>query len=83
MLLTTSTLLIDFSKYVLIAFIISTPLAYWGMSYWLRGFSYQVDLSFWIFLAAFLITEIIAILAVSYQSVRASNLRPVDSLRYE
>jgi putative ABC transport system permease protein len=74
---------LDFSKWVLLAFVIASPLAYWGMAYWLRDFSYQIKPSLWIFLAALLITEIIAILAVTYQSIRASTLKPVDSLRYE
>ncbi|MCK4856138.1 MAG: hypothetical protein KAT31_17790, partial [Bacteroidales bacterium] len=73
----------DFSKWVLLAFVISSPLAYWGMTYWLRDFSYQINPSLWIFLAAVLSTELIAILAVTYQSIRASRLKPVDSLRYE
>jgi len=72
-----------FTKWVLLAFVIASPLAYWGMTYWLRDFSYQVKPSLWIFLAAVLGTEIIAILAVTYQSIRASRLKPVDSLRYE
>jgi putative ABC transport system permease protein len=72
-----------FSKWVLLAFVIASPLAYWGMTYWLRDFSYQKKPSVWIFLVAVLSTEIIAILAVTYQSVRASMMKPVDSLRYE
>ncbi len=73
----------DFSKWVLLAFVIASPLAYWGMTYWLRDFSYQINPSSWIFLLAVMITEIIAILAVTYQSIRASTLKPVESLRYE
>ena len=76
-------LYLDFSKWVLLAFLIAAPLAYWGIAYWLRDFSYRVNPSLWIFLAAFLGTGIIAILAVTYQAIRASMLKPVDSLRYE
>ena len=72
-----------FSKWVMLAFLIASPLAYWGLSYWLRDFSYQIKPSIWIFLVAGLSTEIIAILAVTYQSIRASRMKPVDSLRYE
>jgi putative ABC transport system permease protein len=72
-----------FSKWVLLAFVIASPLAYWGMEYWLRDFSYQNKPSVWIFMVAVLGTEIIAILAVTYQSARASRMKPVDSLRYE
>jgi len=73
----------DFSKWVLLSFLLAAPLAYWGLVYWLRDFSYQIDPSLWTFLAAIIITEIIAILAVTYQSIRASRLKPVESLRYE
>jgi putative ABC transport system permease protein len=73
----------DFSKWVLLAFVLAAPLAYWGMAYWLRDFSYQINLSLWIFLLAVLSTEVIALLAVTYQSIRASRLKPVESLRYE
>jgi len=72
-----------FSKWVVLAFLIASPLAYWGLSYWLRDFSYQIKPSLWIFLVAGLSTEIIAILAVTYQSIRASRMKPIDSLRYE
>jgi putative ABC transport system permease protein len=71
-----------FSKWVLLAFLIASPLAYWGMSYWLRDFSYQSKPSIWVFLVAGIGTEIIAILAVTYQSVRASRLKPKTQLKY-
>jgi putative ABC transport system permease protein len=74
---------LDFSKWILLAFVIASPLAYWGMLYWLRDFSYQITPSLWIFLSAVLITEIIALLSVTYQSVQASRLKPVDALRYD
>ncbi|MFC2112631.1 ABC transporter permease [Bacteroidota bacterium] len=76
-------LITEFSKWVLLAFVIAAPLAYLGIVYWLRDFSYQMSPSIWIFLAALLITELIALLAISYQSLRAARLKPVDSLRYE
>ena len=76
-------LYVKFSKWVILAFVIASPLAYWGMTYWLRDFSYQIKPSIWIFLVSVLSTEIIAILAVTYQSIRASMMKPVDSLRYE
>ncbi|MCK5691955.1 MAG: FtsX-like permease family protein, partial [Bacteroidales bacterium] len=50
-----------FSKWVLMAFVIASPLAYWGMAYWMRDFSYQKNPSVWIFVVAVLGTEIIAI----------------------
>jgi len=73
----------DFSKWVLLSFLLAAPFAYWGLAYWLRDFSYQINPSLWTFLSAVIITEIIAILAVTYQSIHASTLKPVDSLRYE
>jgi putative ABC transport system permease protein len=76
-------LITEFTRWVLLAFIVASPAAYWVMTIWLRDFSYQVSLPLWIFLVTLMLTEGIAILAVAYQSYRASNLKPVDSLRYE
>jgi len=72
-----------YSLWVILAFVIASPLAYWGMAYWLRDFSYQITPSIWIFLLSVLSAELIAIVAVTYQSIRASKLKPVESLRYE
>ena len=69
--------------WVLIANIISWPIAYYFMHEWLQDFAYRTGISIWIFVLAGLITTGIALLTVSYQSVKAATANPVDSLRYE
>ena len=72
-----------FTKWVLLANIIAWPVAYYFMNKWLQNFAYRIDLSVWIFLLSGLAAFIIALLTVSYQSIRAATANPVDSLRYE
>jgi len=73
----------SFLKWVVIAFVIAAPLAYVIMSRWLQTFAYRIDLSWWIFALAGIIAIIIALLAVSWQSLKAARRNPVESLRYE
>jgi putative ABC transport system permease protein len=73
----------DFIKWVLIAFIIACPLAWYAMNIWLEDFAYRTELSWWIFALAGLIAMCIALLTVSLQSYRAATRNPVESLRYE
>jgi putative ABC transport system permease protein len=73
----------DFAKWVLIAFIIACPLAWYAMNKWLSNFAYKTELSWWIFALAGLIAMCIALLTVSIQSWRAATRNPVESLRYE
>ena len=73
----------DFIKWVAIAFIIATPIAYYVMNKWLENFAYKTTLSWWIFALAGVITLGIALLTVSWQSWRAASKNPVEALRYE
>ncbi len=73
----------EFSKWVLIANAIAWPLSYLALSGWLREFPYRTDIKLWIFLGTGLMTLLIALLTVSYQSLRAALSNPADSLRYE
>ncbi len=73
----------EFAKWVVIANIIAWPIAYLVMKSWLQNFAYRTDLHLWIFLVSGALALIIAVLTVSYQSVRAATANPVDSLRYE
>jgi putative ABC transport system permease protein len=73
----------DFLKWVVIAFLIACPIAYYAMSKWLSNFAYKTELSWWIFALAGLIAMGIALLTVSFQSWRAATRNPVESLRYE
>ena len=73
----------DFVKWVAIAFVIATPIAYYAMHKWLENFAYKTELSWWIFALAGLLALGIALLTVSFQSWKAATRNPVEALRYE
>ena len=73
----------DFVKLVLIALVIATPLAIWGINQWLQDFAYRINVRWWVFAIAGMSAVLIAVLSVSYQSIRAALSNPVDSLRSE
>lgn len=73
----------DFLKWVVLAFLIAVPLAWYGLEKWLEGFAYKTTMSWWIFALAGLITLSIALLTVSWQSFRAATANPVEALREE
>jgi putative ABC transport system permease protein len=73
----------DFVKWVAIAFVIATPIAYYAMTKWLENFAYKTELSWWIFALAGLLALGIALLTVSWQSWKAATRNPVEALRYE
>lgn len=73
----------DFVKWVIIAFVIATPIAYFAMNKWLENFAYKTELSWWIFALAGLLALGIALSTVSWQSWRAATKNPVEALRYE
>jgi len=73
----------DFLTLVIIASLIAFPLAWWAMHSWLQGFSYRVDISWWVFLLAGSIAAMIAMLTISYQAIKASIANPVESLKTE
>ena len=73
----------DFIKWVLVAFVIACPVAYYSMSKWLENFAYKTALSWWVFALAGLFTLVIALVTVSWQSYRAATQNPVESLRDE
>lgn len=72
-----------FTRPILIATAIATPLAWYGMSQWLTGFAYHVGIDWTIFVVAFLSALAIAWLTVSFESIKAATTNPVKSLRSE
>jgi predicted permease len=68
---------------MLIAGIIATPIAWYVSRWWLQNFAYKTGLDWWVFLFGGLLALLVALLTVSYQSVKAALANPVDSLRYE
>ncbi len=73
----------DFVKWVVLAFVVATPIAYFAMNKWLESFAYKTSLSWWIFALAGLLALGVALLTISWQSWRAATRNPVESLLYE
>lgn len=73
----------DFLKLVLLAFLIASPIAYYGMHQWLQSFAYRTDIQWWVFLSAAILSTTIAFATVSFQSIKAALMNPVKSLRSE
>jgi len=73
----------DFVRWVAIAFVVATPVAWYIMSKWLESFAYKTEMSWWIFALAGLLALGIALLTVSWQSWKAATRNPVEALRYE
>lgn len=73
----------SFTKLIGIAFIIATPLAFFAMKKWLQNFAYQTSIAFWIFILAGLIALVIALITISFHTLKVASSNPADSLRYE
>jgi putative ABC transport system permease protein len=73
----------DIVKWVIIAYVIACPIAWYAMHKWLENFAYKTNLSWWIFALAGLMALVIALVTVSWQSWRAATRNPVEALRYE
>ncbi|MFO7370052.1 MAG: ABC transporter permease [Bacteroidales bacterium] len=73
----------DFIKWVILAFIIACPIAWYAMHKWLQSFAYKTALSWWVFAAAGAVAVAVALLTVSWQSWQAATRNPVEALRYE
>ncbi|SDS75178.1 ABC-type antimicrobial peptide transport system, permease component [Gillisia sp. Hel1_33_143] len=73
----------DFLKLVGIAFLIATPIAWYFSKEWLQNYPYRMGLSIWIFIGAGIIALLIAILTISFRTIRAAMQNPVKSLKTE
>jgi putative ABC transport system permease protein len=73
----------DFVRLVLIAIVIATPIAWWAMKKWQQDFVYRVPLGWSVFVIAGLMAVLIALVTISFQSVRAALANPAKSLRSE
>lgn len=76
-------LLGDFTRLILIAVVLATPLAWWIMSGWLQNFTYQINIHPVVFVASGLTLVIVAWATLSYFTVRASRLNPAETLKSE
>jgi ABC-type antimicrobial peptide transport system permease subunit len=73
----------EFVRLVLISFLIAAPIAWYLMKQWLEGFEYHIDIHWSVFAIGLATTLFIALLTVSYRSLRAGMTNPVDTLRAE
>ena len=73
----------QFMRLVLVANLIAWPVAWYAMNKWMQNYAYRVDLSIWPFLLAGFSALSIALLTVSFQTIRAATANPVESLQYE
>jgi putative ABC transport system permease protein len=73
----------EFIKLVLISLLIASPVAWYFMNKWLQDFAYRINISWWIFILAGVLTILIALITVSFQAVKAAMANPVKSLRSE
>jgi putative ABC transport system permease protein len=78
-----ATLSKEFILLVIIALLIASPLAYWGMTKWLTNYQYKTELSWWIFVLSAVIALFITLVTVSFQTLKASMINPIKSLRSE
>jgi putative ABC transport system permease protein len=73
----------QFLKWIVLAFALAVPLSLYILGSWLENFAYRVDLSIWIFLLAGLAAVTIALLTVSYHTIKAATANPAEALRCE
>ena len=79
----TMKLTLDFLKLVSIAVLIALPLGWLSMNSWLQDFSYRIEVEWQVLVYAALLVGLVAALTVSYQSIKAAIVNPVNSLRSE
>lgn len=73
----------DFIKLVIVSFAIASPIAWYAMNKWLETYSYRIDIQWWVFALAGILSVLVALVTVSFQAVRAATSNPVKSLRTE
>ncbi|MBS1502040.1 MAG: ABC transporter permease [Bacteroidetes bacterium] len=73
----------DFIKLVVIAILVASPVAWYFANKWLQSYAYKIRLSWWLFALSGLGAVLIAILTISYQTIKAATANPVKSLRSE
>jgi len=74
---------LDFVKLVIISILIATPVAWYAMNQWLQGYTYHITIGWEIFFVAGVLAILIALITVSFQSIKAAIANPVKSLRTE
>ncbi len=73
----------EFLKWVVVAFVIAIPVAWYAMHRWIENFAFHTEISWWIFLMAACLTMFTALIAVNWQTFRVARRNPVEALRDE
>jgi len=73
----------EFLKLAVLGCFLAWPVAYFVMGKWLQNFPYRVSIQWWVFVLSSLAACVVALLTISYQSIKSATANPVDSLRYE
>lgn len=73
----------DFLKLVFISFLVAFPLGFYLMDKWLQDFAYRIQIQWWVFVLAGIITILIAFMTISWKSFRAATMNPIEALRDE
>jgi putative ABC transport system permease protein len=73
----------DFVVLIIVSAVIASPIAWFGMNQWLEDFAHRVDIRWWTFGIAGLLVLLIGLVTVSFQTVSAAKMNPVDSLKRE
>jgi len=68
---------------VAVSFVIAWPIAFYALNRWLQNFAYRIHLDIYIFVFAGLVALVVAMLTISFQSIKAALANPVKSLKYE
>lgn len=74
---------LNFVRWIVLAFVIAVPLAYYAIQRWLENYPYKTDISWWIFAATGIVVLILSIVSISLQSWKAATANPVKSLKSE
>jgi putative ABC transport system permease protein len=72
-----------FVKLVIVSFFVAVPLSWYLMQKWLQDFEYKIEIGWGVFVVSGIISVVIALVTVSYQSIRAALANPANSLRTE
>ena len=73
----------DFLKLVIIAYVIALPIAWWGLQHWLEDYAYKTEMSWWVFALSGLGMMLLAVLIMSFKTLKAAIANPVKALRTE
>ncbi|HTE25563.1 ABC transporter permease [Flavitalea sp.] len=73
----------DFLKLVFISFVIALPVGWYAVTKWLQDFAYRVEVKWWVFPVAAILAILVAVLTISFQTIKAALANPVKNLRTE